>query len=86
MTLTPEDFRQEASRLAQLPKADQEAVVAVYRHLAGNSLATPACRLHAKAKAAALEKLLGLRAAGKPARARGQGKARKPSPRPKRKR
>lgn len=52
----------EDERLAQLPLADQEAVVAMYRRLADSPLATNACRVHAKAKAAALSNLPGLRA------------------------
>jgi len=68
-------FQQEARRLAELPRADQEAVVAMYRGLAGNPLATPACRADAKAKALALERLLGLRPSSKPAKAHGKAKA-----------
>ena len=50
--------RAEAERLKLLPRADQVAVVDMYRQLADNPLATPACRADAKAKAAALERLL----------------------------
>ncbi len=54
------EYLEEAERLGQLPRQDQEAVVEMYRHLAANPLATPACRAGAEQKAAALEKLLGL--------------------------
>ena len=80
------DYHAEAERLAPLPREDQAAVVAMYRNLAGNPLATPACRVHARAKAAALEKLLGLWAARKPAEARGNAKAGERSARRRRKR
>jgi hypothetical protein len=75
----PDLFQQEAERLALLPRVDQEAVVAMYRQLADNTLATPACRAEAKAKAAALEMLL-LRAR-KPAKTRNSSKTGKPSAR-----
>jgi hypothetical protein len=81
-----QEYQSEAERLAQLPRADQAAVVAMYRQLAGNALATPACRAEAKAKAKALEKLLGLRPARKPAKARGRAKAGKASVKTSRKR
>jgi hypothetical protein len=55
-----QEYREEADRLAKLPPEDQGAVVAMYRDLAGNRLATPACRAEAKAKAATLARLLGL--------------------------
>jgi hypothetical protein len=80
------DYRAEAERLAQLPKADQEAVVAMYQHLAGNPVATPACRLEAKAKALALKRLLGLRPSRIPGKASGKRKTGKTSAKPARKR
>jgi hypothetical protein len=58
----------------------------MYRHLAGNRLATLACRAEAKARASALERLLGLRGARKPAKAGQKAKEPKPSTRAKRKR
>jgi hypothetical protein len=60
-----EEYRDEAERLAQLPAADQAAAVALYRRLAGSTLATKGCRTAAARKAAALEKLLGLAASAK---------------------
>ncbi len=66
------EYREEAERLALLPPADQEAVIDMYRHLAANPLATPSCRVDAKAKADALAKLLGLRPSRKPAKASGK--------------
>jgi hypothetical protein len=57
--ITPEQqARDEAERLALLPAADQQAVVALYRGLASDPLATPACKRFNKARAAALEKHL----------------------------
>jgi hypothetical protein len=80
--MTPEEeYRDEGERLAQLPREDQAAVVAVYRHLAGNTLATQACRAGAERKAAALEKLLGLKPARKPVKTLGRSKAGKTSAR-----
>lgn len=55
-----DEYREEADRLAELPRGDQEAVVAMYRQLAGNPLATKACRADAQRKAEALANLLGL--------------------------
>jgi hypothetical protein len=81
-----QEYQSEAERLAQLPRADQAAVVTMYRHLAGNALATPACRAEAKVKAKVLEKLLGLRPARKPAKARGRAKAGETSAKRRRKR
>jgi hypothetical protein len=72
-----QELQADATRLALLPRADQEAVVAMYRNLAVNSLATPACRVQAKAKAAALAKCLRMQ----PQKARPN-----PSARPRRKR
>ena len=74
-----QEYHDEAKRLAQLPRDDQAAVVAMYWHLAGNSLATKACRAGAAQKAAALEKLLGLKSTKKPAKAPGQANRRKGS-------
>ncbi len=55
-----ECYRAEARRLALLPEAEQREVIALYLYLdlARSPFATPACRKQAKAKAAALEKLL----------------------------
>jgi hypothetical protein len=50
--------RDEAQRVALLPVADQQAVVALYRGLAADPLATPACKRFNKARAAALQKHL----------------------------
>ncbi len=52
------EYQAEASRLAQLPEAGQLEVIALYLNLTRSPFATPACRKQAKAKAAALEKLL----------------------------
>jgi hypothetical protein len=49
-----QEYRDEAARLALIPPEDQQAVVAMYRQLADNPLATKACRVEAKAHAAAL--------------------------------
>jgi len=68
-----EEYREEAERLAQLPEQDQAAVVAMYRHLAANPLATKSCRADAERKAAALERLLCL--SRKPAKASAASKA-----------
>jgi hypothetical protein len=79
-------YREEAERLAMLSPEDQTAVVAMYRQLAGNPLATPACRAEAKAKAAALGRLLGLARARKAATPSRKPKAGKPSAQARRKR
>jgi hypothetical protein len=71
-------FQEEAERLARLPPADQAAVIAMYSDLACNPLATPACRVQSIAKAEALEKLLGLPARKKSAKASGKTKKGKP--------
>jgi hypothetical protein len=81
-----QEYREEAERLAMLPPADQAAVVAMYRDLAGNPLATPACRAEAKVKAAALGRLLGLARARSPATPSGTPKTGKPSAKARRKR
>ncbi len=52
------EYQAEASRLAQLPEAEQREVIALYRDLADSPFATPSCRKQAEAKAAALERLL----------------------------
>jgi hypothetical protein len=64
-----ETYREEAERLAQLPRDDQAAVVAMYRRLSADPLATKACRAEAERKAEALAVLLGLEGHGKPAKA-----------------
>jgi len=53
-----QEYREEAERLAQLPEADQTAVVKMYRDLAENPLATPACRKEAAQHAEALSRHL----------------------------
>jgi hypothetical protein len=53
-----QEYREEAERLALIPPDDQQAVIAMYRQLADNPLATKACRQEAKAHAAALAKHL----------------------------
>jgi hypothetical protein len=81
-----QDYQDEAERLARLPPAEQAAVIGLYRHLADSPEATRACRIQSKAKADALEKLLGLRPAKRPAKASGMVKTGKPSAKPRRKR
>jgi hypothetical protein len=61
--MTPEqeqEYRAEAERLAMLPREDQAAVVAMYRRLSADPLATKACRAEAERKAEALAAILGL--------------------------
>jgi hypothetical protein len=72
---TEQEFYNEAQRLGQLPRADQQAVISMYRRLADNPISTTACRVHAKAKAKALVTLLGVRPAKKPSKAHGKAKA-----------
>jgi hypothetical protein len=58
MTTPADEYREEAERLAHLPREDQLAVIAMYRQLADSPQATPACRANCKRRAAALGKLL----------------------------
>lgn len=53
-----QEYREEAERLAGLPREDQKAVIKLYRDLATDPLATKACRTAAASKAAALERHL----------------------------
>ncbi len=87
--MTPEreqEYREEAERLALLQPDDQAAVVALYRRLAADPLATNACRAEAGRKAEALAVLLGLEGHGKPAGAAGKCKAGESSEKGRRKR
>jgi hypothetical protein len=52
--------REEAKRLALLPKATQRQVIALYRSLAADTRATRVDRKRAAQRADILEKLLGL--------------------------
>jgi hypothetical protein len=56
-----EEFRQEAARLAMLPKADQRAVIALHRSVANDPGVSEANRTEARKRANALEMLLGLK-------------------------
>lgn len=58
MTRKPDESKAQAERLAMLPREDQQAVIAMYRALAKNPLATPACRASAKSHAAAVHRHL----------------------------
>jgi hypothetical protein len=80
-----QDYRDEAKRLALLARSDQAAVIAMYRDLADNPLATPACRTESRAKAKALENLLGLPAPRKPGKASETVKKGKPPAKARRK-
>ncbi len=53
-----QQFREEAERLAQLPSADQRAVIAMHRADAANPKAPKRDRAYAAARADALEKHL----------------------------
>jgi hypothetical protein len=87
--MTPEkwqEYREEAERLAQLPRDDQAAVVGLYRSMAANPLATKACRAEAARKAEALAAILGLERNRKPTKAAGKGKTGEASAKTRRKR
>jgi hypothetical protein len=53
-------YREEAARLALIPPEDQQAVVAMYRQLADNPLATKACRRPPGASAGDCNRKLGI--------------------------
>lgn len=57
---TEEEYRKEAERLALLPVADQREIIALHRSVASNSKVPKRERDAGRARAAALEKLLGL--------------------------
>ena len=60
------EFREEAARLAQLPRADQRAIVALHRSVADNPKVPKQDRDAARDLANALEKLLCLTPKKKP--------------------
>ncbi len=60
MTINDDD-RAEAERLKLASKDDQRAVIALHRSVAGNRKLSEAERSEVRRKAAALEKLLGLK-------------------------
>jgi hypothetical protein len=55
-----EEFRQEAARLALLPKADQRAVIALHRSVANDPRVSEANRAEARKRANALARILRL--------------------------
>ena len=56
-----QEYREEAARLAQLPKADQREIIALHRSVAIDRGVSPANRQEARARVKALEKYLRLR-------------------------
>lgn len=66
--MTPEQdqqYREEAERLALLPRQTQADLIGTYRHVARNAKVPQAKRREARRKANALAKLLGLSPARK---------------------
>jgi hypothetical protein len=57
------EYREEAERLALLPKTDQRAIIALHRSVAGDPKVSKANRQEARERANALERLLKLRKA-----------------------
>jgi hypothetical protein len=55
-----QEYREEAERLALLPKAEQRAIVAWHKAIADDPKVKKSDRQAASARARALEKLLGL--------------------------
>ena len=55
-----QEYREEAERLALLPKADQREIIALHRSVAANPKVPKRERDSGKARADALERLLGL--------------------------
>lgn len=61
-----QEYREEADRLAQLPKADQREIVALHWSVARDAKVSEANRKEARQRAKALGKLLGLKPQKKP--------------------
>ncbi len=55
------EYRQEAERLAELPVADQRAILALHQAIAADKRVSKANREEARQRADSLEKLLGLK-------------------------
>jgi len=88
-----QEYREEAKRLALLPRADQREIITLHRSIAGNAKVPKAERRAGMERAEALERFLRLKSQGaagrrarKPATAAGKDKTARKSPRPGRKR
>jgi hypothetical protein len=73
-----QEYREEANRLAQLPRADQREIIALHRSIASNPKVPKAERQAGLERAEALERFLGLQ---KPVKAKKQPKSGKKSAR-----
>lgn len=78
------EYRDEARRLAELPRADQREIIALHRSIADNPKVPKRDRELSRERAEALARFLRLQKL--PSRAARPGKTRKPAKRPPRRR